>query len=1091
MPTKNTDPSEEALLRSTPSPPVSRPTRLPIPDSLLSTSSEDLGDAHPISSSTSAPPYRVQPSPSSPRLNELFHDSVYSQYPPSPAYRSRVDMHDEDSPVNRNEEGRDSGDDHPMTRPKVHYQDLKDDRPSSPVYYNQPSSVPNQPSRPFTPPYAAHPSSGPPSTIGTDEDDNDDESDYDWSGDEDIVGEEQKLEEKFGVKVKQKGWSFKRIITLLFSTLIGSTFLAGVLVTPAILIHFFWYKPHPTDYRLRVKKNVQAWLFWAAANLTISWCLAFLIDIIPNVIVPLVALVWGHISERTKSRVELYNSVKNTIKPAFYTASAWLSWVIIFAGIFHLYNGGDPDASQEPYTERVYQVLMFLFFLVLVFSAQKMLSHAIAFSFHRTAFRERIDELTTALQVIEKLRDYRPKYHTPHFRNRSTGWRTPLWGGTPVIEKDHFDWFGTGAKGKRHSRETTAVDTWRHSVSHSKETTVVGKNWDDGADADTEGEGAGGTSNRPSRKNTLEREQDVKGKKRASGSSWAVLSGRRQPTTDDTPPPEATRSKPTSQLITPPKLSLPADESPESSPQDATPTGHTPILEHRYPPSLGHDHYTGSPIGSSRLPASAHGTPPRNPRYAEDAAETLAAAAKALKTAVFHDARNIKGENENRDNILGIGGFGSTTEAKRLARSIYYRFRPPGAGRKYLLPSDFAPAFPSTTTARPHSSSPTDASADNVSAEVQAAFRVFDRDNNGDISRSEIKTTLIRVYKERRALARSMRDVNSALDTLDRILGFFAAVIVFFISLQVFGVEIDSSLASLYSLGIAASFVFKNAASNAFDAVMFLFVTHPFDTGDRVFIGEDNLVVKQMGLFATVFTRADGTESYYFNSQLFNMFITNIRRSGKQFENCTLQVAWTTPLEKLDALEACMNSWLSTEENRWFEPATSIMLQNIEHQRYLEITIGVPHNGNWQDWGVRIARKTAFHAAVTYYCRQLGIVGYEAPLPVVWGDEESGTYVPPSSPSRSASSYLRPGSAVASQDDVEITIDRGEEEVHGDDQKVGQRGTTVEPPSSPAGGIPARSTSMLLGFRPPEGAATHLRARKSKGRKAIMRGMDA
>ena len=52
-----------------------------------------------------------------------------------------------------------------------------------------------------------------------------------------------------------------------------------------------------------------------------------------------------------------------------------------------------------------------------------------------------------------------------------------------------------------------------------------------------------------------------------------------------------------------------------------------------------------------------------------------------------------------------------------------------------------------------------------------------------------------------------------------------AAVVVFFIALSVFGVEVGSSLTSVYSLGIAASFVFKNAASSAFDAIMFLFVT--------------------------------------------------------------------------------------------------------------------------------------------------------------------------------------------------------------------------------------------------------------------------
>jgi hypothetical protein len=58
-----------------------------------------------------------------------------------------------------------------------------------------------------------------------------------------------------------------------------------------------------------------------------------------------------------------------------------------------------------------------------------------------------------------------------------------------------------------------------------------------------------------------------------------------------------------------------------------------------------------------------------------------------------------------------------------------------------------------------------------------------------------------------------------------------------------------------------------------------------------------------------------------------------------------LQVAWRTPTEKLDQLEKCMNEWLQTEENRWYEPSTSVTLQHIGYQRYLECTIGIGHNG--------------------------------------------------------------------------------------------------------------------------------------------------
>lgn len=72
---------------------------------------------------------------------------------------------------------------------------------------------------------------------------------------------------------------------------------------------------------------------------------------------------------------------------------------------------------------------------------------------------------------------------------------------------------------------------------------------------------------------------------------------------------------------------------------------------------------------------------------------------------------------------------------------------------------------------------------------------------------------------------RSMRDVSVAMKSLDRALLGVALLILFFIALSVFGVNIDSSLTSVYTLVVGASFIFKASAANAFDAVMFLFVT--------------------------------------------------------------------------------------------------------------------------------------------------------------------------------------------------------------------------------------------------------------------------
>ena len=86
--------------------------------------------------------------------------------------------------------------------------------------------------------------------------------------------------------------------------------------------------------------------------------------------------------------------------------------------------------------------------------------------------------------------------------------------------------------------------------------------------------------------------------------------------------------------------------------------------------------------------------------------------------------------------------------------------------------------------------------------------------------------------------------MSAAVNTLDKIMLFgFLVILVFseshclelvvdadgggisIVSLPIFGVSISSSFSSIYTIFIAASFIFKNAASNAFDSIMFLFVT--------------------------------------------------------------------------------------------------------------------------------------------------------------------------------------------------------------------------------------------------------------------------
>lgn len=98
------------------------------------------------------------------------------------------------------------------------------------------------------------------------------------------------------------------------------------------------------------------------------------------------------------------------------------------------------------------------------------------------------------------------------------------------------------------------------------------------------------------------------------------------------------------------------------------------------------------------------------------------------------------------------------------------------------------------------------------------------------------------------ALARSLGDVQHAISRLDGILLGMAAIVLLFVALAVFGVDFSKALTSAYSLGLALAFIVKETAAQVFDAIIMVFCTHPFDTGDRIFMDnngvEECLVVK-------------------------------------------------------------------------------------------------------------------------------------------------------------------------------------------------------------------------------------------------------
>lgn len=303
--------------------------------------------------------------------------------------------------------------------------------------------------------------------------------------------------------------------------------------------------------------------------------------------------------------------------------------------------------------------------------------------------------------------------------------------------------------------------------------------------------------------------------------------------------------------------------------------------------------------------------------------------------------------------------------AKKVARKLFYALAYPEGyhgleedNRRYLDIFAFIPYFKDRDQAT-------------------EAFKVFDKDGNGNVSRREFRDTVVQIYRERKSLAQSIRDTSQALGKIDTILLVISSLITLVICLSIFQVDFWAALIPFGTLLAAFTFIFDTSAKSLFVGILFQFVTHPYDSGDLVMIDGNYMRVENIGILGTVFVGGDGSQQYVPTAVLLTKIICNIRRSGPMGESLVFNIDFRTDNDLILALREKLLEWVQSQ-SRDFGPGFDLRVKDILDMNQVILTAWLPHKGNWVELDKRFQRKTRFLLALKSILTELDIK-YELP----------------------------------------------------------------------------------------------------------------
>ncbi|KAJ6745817.1 MECHANOSENSITIVE ION CHANNEL PROTEIN 9 [Salix koriyanagi] len=237
-----------------------------------------------------------------------------------------------------------------------------------------------------------------------------------------------------------------------------------------------------------------------------------------------------------------------------------------------------------------------------------------------------------------------------------------------------------------------------------------------------------------------------------------------------------------------------------------------------------------------------------------------------------------------------------------------------------------------------------------IKEEVDLVFPLLEGCETGRIDRKALTNWVVRVYNGRKALAHSLNDTKTAVKQLHKL--------------------VTGILLQLLCLG--------STCKTMFEAIIFVFVMHPFDVGDRCVVDGVPVLVEEMNILNTVFLKLDNEKIYYPNSVLATKPIGNYFRSPDMGDTVEFAIDFATTVEKLGLLKEKIKKHLEKTPQHW-HPNHNVVVKEIENVNKLKMALYCTHTMNFQEYGEKNKRRSELVIEIKKIFEEINIKYYLLP----------------------------------------------------------------------------------------------------------------